>query len=347
MHRRRPLLLTALLVLLFLLSIPLFFEIYRAAAFNTAPRDDYGPYLQRLVGQGGEFPGAPMNYRLLSVLAAVPFYFLMPTYSFSNLANIDPHYLRATEALAAVSYLSLLASAGVIFLICQKKLGATTKSSLVVALLSVFFSAFISQVGVDPIAIFVISLLLYLIDRPWLFSALLLLSVGINEKIVFLFAIIFALRLIFERDRTTVVRFGVAAVAAVGYFAIRLVVNAPGWESQMAPSSYLPTFVSMIPYMFSFKGLVTNLMPTLVIAALALLDLHTVNRLHIDSPVWRRSDSLVFVVVLMMGMAINIQYTVGRLVMFTYPLYLPMLSRRIDDWFPDAETRRTPVVEDP
>jgi hypothetical protein len=28
-------------------------------------------------------------------------------------------------------------------------------------------------------------------------------------------------------------------------------------------------------------------------------------------------------------------WSVGRIVMYTYPLYLPMLSLRIDEWFPD------------
>ena len=127
MSRGRALLVALAVVFLVALAVPLFFEIYRTMAFNTHPRDDYGPYLQALVGEGGKIPGAPMVYRLFSVAAAIPFYYLLPVYSFSKLPPLDPAYLRATEALAAVSWLSILATAGVIFLICRQKLGASTK----------------------------------------------------------------------------------------------------------------------------------------------------------------------------------------------------------------------------
>jgi hypothetical protein len=336
-HRGRSFLVAALPVFMFLVTIPLFFDILRSAAFNTAPRDDYGPYLQSIVGQGGGLPGAPMVYRPLSVAVAVPFYFLLPIYYFSELTDVDPYWYRATEALAAVSYLSLLATAGVIFLICQKKLGATVKSSLLVALLSLVFSGFISQEGIDPICVLIISLLVYLIDRPWIFSVLLLLSMGFNEKIAFLFAIILGLRIIVGRDRSMLPQVCMSAVAVLGYFAVRILVNAPGNENQMTPSSFLPSVVAMLPFVFSWKGLFTNLVPTFVIGALAWLDLWTVNRLGIDSAVWRKPDVFVFVLMFVMGLAARVGYTDGRLVMLTYPLYLPVLSRTVDAWFPDRE----------
>lgn len=343
MNRRRRLLVAALLGYVVLLSIPLFFDIYRHAAFHTAPRDDYSPYLLSILGQGGEVPGAPMVYRVLSVVAAVPFYFLLPLYSFSELGNIDANYLRATEALAAVSWLSLLATAGVIFLICQNKLGASSKASLIVALLALSFSMFLGLTGVDAIALLIISLLLYLIDRPLLFSALLLLSVGFNEKVALLFLMVFGLRLIVERDRSSLLLAGVSAIAAAGYFAIRLMIGAPGSENQLMPSTYLDSIATMLPALFSLKGAVTNVMPTVLVGVLALLAFQTVSRLHVETGVFHRSDVLVFLGMFLLEMLINppgghmAEYSVGRIVMFTYPLYLPMLSLRIDEWFPDPQ----------
>jgi hypothetical protein len=343
MDRRRWFYVAALLGFLLLLSIPLFFGIYREAAFNTAPRDDYSPFLQSVLGQGGKVPGAPVIYRVLSVVAAVPFYFLLPLYAFSNLPNVDVNYLRATEALAAVSWLSLLATAGVIFLICQKKLAASTKASLIVALLSLFFANFLQQTTVDPIALLIISLLLYLIDRPLLFSALMLLSVGFNEKIALLFVMIFGVRLIVERDRSALPLAGVSAVAAAGYFAIRLIVAAPGNENQLMPSTYWDSFVTMLPFLFSLKGAVTNVLPTVLIGLSALLAFQTVSRLHVDTARFHKSDVLIFVGMFLLEMLINppgghgADNSFGRIVMYTYPLYVPMLSLRIDEWFPDRQ----------
>jgi hypothetical protein len=334
MDRTRFLLIGAIVLLILLVTVPLFFDIFATAAFNIHPRDDYGPYLQAIVGQGGRVPDAPMVYRLFSVLVAVPMYFLLPVYSFTNLTDIDPRYLQATEALAALSYISILASAGVIFLICRKHLEATVKSSLIVALLSLFFSSFTSE-GVDQIAILIICVLLYLIDRPIPFAVVMLLSIGFNEKVAFLFVIIFALRLIVSRDRAALPLLGASLVAAIGYVAVRLAINAPGWENQMTPSTFLPGILATVPYFTSAKGLVTNIIPTVIIGVLAWVDLTTADRLRVDSPIWRRSDVLVFVCMLFLGMAIGMQFTVGRLVMFTYPLYLPLLSRWIDEWAPD------------
>jgi hypothetical protein len=92
---------------------PFFFLIFRLMAFNTVPRDDYAPYLLWLLHQpGGAFPGSPYGYRILSVLVAAPLYYLMPALPLTNLpADLAPAYLKATAALAAVSYLAMLAAA--------------------------------------------------------------------------------------------------------------------------------------------------------------------------------------------------------------------------------------------
>ena len=67
--RRRE---TAVVFLLALAAtFPVFVETFRAMVFQTFPRDDYAPYLLRLVGRGGELPGTPHVLRFLSVAVAV------------------------------------------------------------------------------------------------------------------------------------------------------------------------------------------------------------------------------------------------------------------------------------
>jgi hypothetical protein len=327
---------TAIVVALVLLSIPLFFSIYRDAAFNTAPHDDYAPYLQSIVGSGGRVPGAPMNYRLFSVLVAVPLYFALPLYSFSNLHGVDPNYLKATEAISAESWLSLLAMTVVIYATCRNKVGATRKSAFIVALLSLFFAQFTGLTTVDPIALLIISLLVYSLDRIQLFAPLILVSVGFNEKIAFLFVIVFGLRLLLARDRSALSFLVVSLLATGVYFVVRIAVAAPGNGNQTSPSTYWDSFVTTARESLTLKGLVINVLPIVLVGLVAWLDVRTARQLGYESVIWRNTDALVFIGLLLIGLAIDVQYTVGRLVMFAFPLYMPLLALRLDATFPDA-----------
>src|SRR5882724_10544563 len=99
--------------LLSVLFHPFFFFIFRLMAFNTVPRDEYAPYLLWLLNKpGGSFPGSLYGYRILSVLAGAPFYYLLPPFPLTNLpAEPSANYWQATAALAMVSYLAMIAGA--------------------------------------------------------------------------------------------------------------------------------------------------------------------------------------------------------------------------------------------
>src|SRR5271165_2939816 len=114
----------AFIALTFALN-PVFFVIYRLMVFNTVPRDDYAAFLLWLVGSpGGSFPQSPYGYRLLSMVAAAPFYYLLPPLRVTNLpADLTAPYVRATAAIAALSYLSLLLAAALIYRVARDRCG--------------------------------------------------------------------------------------------------------------------------------------------------------------------------------------------------------------------------------
>jgi hypothetical protein len=87
--------------------------LFRLMIFDTLPRDDYAPMLLWWLGAPGAVPPiSPYGYRALSVLAAVPFYHLLPPFALTNLpANLTPQYVQATAALAAMSFGALVGSA--------------------------------------------------------------------------------------------------------------------------------------------------------------------------------------------------------------------------------------------
>jgi hypothetical protein len=88
---------------------PAFFVIYRMAVFNTMPRDDYARFLLWLMGNpSGALPISPYCYRIGSMIAAAPFYKLLPPLHFTNLPPLPESYLRATMALSALTYVAAI-----------------------------------------------------------------------------------------------------------------------------------------------------------------------------------------------------------------------------------------------
>jgi len=110
------------LVVLGILTLPLFFDVYRGAAFNIMPHDDYVPYLLYLLGEeGGAEPLNPAGYRLIAVAVAIPFYYILPRFSFSILEGVGDTYLQALEALSLVTYLAVVTASFVIYLLTRNR----------------------------------------------------------------------------------------------------------------------------------------------------------------------------------------------------------------------------------
>lgn len=340
-HRR---LLPGLVAVAFVLStIPLFFASYRDAAFHVVPFDDYAPSLLALVGQRGEPPAriptllqnAPIGYRVLSVAVAIPFYYVLPYYSFSLLQEPDEPYLRATAALDMVSYLSVLLTVLVIYGIARRRLKCSLGASLLAALFSFGLFQFLGITGVDPLAVLVISLLVYFIDRPAVFATLIIVSAAMNEKVAIIFAVVFAARFVawLLRRRvpfqywTQTLSTGIAALA---YVMMRLTLRLPGYENQTNPGTWLAGAASTLAASLSLKGFIENGIPLIIVAILMLVAFAMWRR---RASIWHFSplDLAVAPALLVIGFAINMQVTVGHLVMHSFPLYLPLLAFVIED----------------
>jgi len=328
MTKKRILIFVALLTFIFA-TFPIFFDIYRTAAFNTVPRDDYAPYLLTLVGQSNKIPGAPFAYRILSVAIAIPFYYILPIYTFTNLPNVNIAYLKATQALSFSSYLSLVLTAVIIYAIARKQFHATRASSLIASLTSFFFCNFVSQIGIDPFAILVISLLLLWLNRPFIFALLVFFSIGINEKIPIIFATILAFRFVSfisqKRPFKIYIQLFSSFLAVAGYFVATLLLKFPGNESQTNPTTFLSSLQSSLGYTFSLKGLYLNALPILILATvIVLIKFQKQNTFYF-------SDISGLFILVILAMFADVVYNIGRIAMYSYPLYLPAVACFIDD----------------
>jgi hypothetical protein len=114
--------------------------------------------------------------------------------------------------------------------------------------------------------------------------------------------------------------------AVIGYFALRFVMRIPGYEQQTDASLFLTHIMTSISYTMSLKGLYLNALPVFLLCLLAGLPLFA-NR-------GRNSNicdiSSLFILVLLATMA-DTAYNIGRIAMYTYPLYLPSLSDFVDE----------------
>ena len=170
---------------------PFFFVIYRLIAFNTAPRDDYTPLLFWLFGQPDSIPpGSPYGYRILTLLAAVPFYQGLPTILLTNLpSGISESYLRASAAFAALTYVSLIASSITVYFLAIDRAHLGKLDGVCAGVLVFISGWYASIISIDTFAILLICLGLYVIHRQVAFGVLLLVSVACNEKVAIVFVL--------------------------------------------------------------------------------------------------------------------------------------------------------------
>lgn len=309
-----------------LLNIPLFFDIYRTAAFNIVPHDDYVPYLLYILGEKGSIPTSPTGYRFFSVLIALPVYYIIPLFKFSLLEGKSDVYFKALEALSFVTYLSVSFTSFLMYKISRHQLGGNEVGSILASLITLLLFRFTAIYGVDPTAILLISLLLYNIEKKVIFTILLLVSIGFNEKIIFLFLMLFLARIIINQ-RENYFYIGISSFTFFCYFVIRYYVDLPGYEYMMEPDSYLGKAREALSILFTAKSMYLNFFPgvlalSLFFAAKKENDIRGNDKGLIFSKV----DFVPLVGFSIIALIMNLQYTMGRILLFCFPLYLPLAT---------------------
>lgn len=318
-------------------TTPVFFESYRTAAFNTIPHDDYAPYLLKLVGHGGEIPVAPAGYRLLAVAAAIPCYYLLPPYRFTNLPKADPARLRAQQALSFTAYGFLVMGAATIYLLARRR-GVTVLAATVGAIAYFLLTSHIQRMGIDPIALFWICLLVLTLESPVAFGLLVITAVGVNEKIPILLAVVLMARTLAaaaaRRPLSLLPQLGLSVVAAAAYFALRAVVALPGNEQQTEATRFFAHLRATVAHSLTAKGVFLNLIPIGIMSILSALAVKSR-----AATGFQRADLWgVATMILLAGLA-DVAYNVGRIAMYACPLVLPAATQIADDLFGDAQPR--------
>ncbi len=324
--------LICVVILIFFITYPLYFQILREAAFNTMPRDDYAPFLLKIVETTkGEVPPSPYIYRILAVLVAVPFYYMLPNYKFTNLCEIDSEYYKAVQALMAVSYLSILGCSFFIFMISYKRLGASFNASLITCFIGFLFSGFIHRVGIDPFTLLIISMLIYYIKDNFRFSLLLIFSTFVNEKILILFFSILFLRFCYSCFITkefsiSIYQLLVSIAAVILYLSARLFFQFPGNEYQMQIDKYFPNILINLSLCCSFKGFILIVIPLFLLSIIVSIFIAELRNNELLRKYFFITDIFGVVSLTLIALMVNVEYNVGRIAMLSLPIYLPAIS---------------------
>ncbi len=309
-----------------LLNAPLFFDVYRTAAFNIVPHDNYAPYLLYLTGENGAVPGSPTGYRLFSVLIAIPFYYILPLFKFTYLEGQSDAYLMAVEALTFVTYLSTSLTAFLMYKISMQRFNGSFAQSILAAVITLLLFRFTAIYGIDPTAILIIAFLLYHIDRKFLFASVLFLSVGFNEKIAFFFLMLFWARFIFQKKKNYFYPV-ISLIAFFSYFLIRSIIDLPGHEYMVQPGMFLDKAKHTLSLLLTPKSIYLNVIPGILIFMLYYFaKAEFFIRKNESTLLFSKIDFVPILGFFVIAMVTDMQYTIGRILLFCFPLYLPLAT---------------------
>jgi hypothetical protein len=258
---------------LVILLTPLLFAIHRMTVFHTVPYDDYSPYVLWLAGTGqGGIPPSPYCYRILSVLAAVPFFEVLPPLGLTNApADASPLWLRASLAINVVNYLAMIAAAVITAKVAIRRCGASPSEGALAGTLLFALAWFTQVVALDGLALLFIAAAVALVERPLAFLALLVISIAVNEKVALVVTLWLAARVVLvPADRSRLWRPCVFAGGALAlYFLVIAVLHIPGNEYQLDPGRSVATLAFNLRAYLTGRGVVLNLLPIGLLTGLA------------------------------------------------------------------------------
>jgi hypothetical protein len=230
--------------------------------------------------------------------------------------------------LSALSFVSMVGTMATIAVLAVRKCGLTLRDGLLAGLVLLLLTLYTQITAIDPLAVLVISLALLLLDRKWAFAILVLLSVGINEKIALVLAIWLTIRwVLVPGDRARFSVPWISSLAAVGlYLAIVLLLRFPGHEYQLQPGGFKDTIAANLQAYLSVRGLLLNALPAVVLAAIGALG-HWGRDPDRTGGTFRAIDLLTIPCMLLVALVFTQQFQAGRLVMHAAPLFvLPFVA---------------------
>lgn len=334
--------------ILALLTHSLFFDIYRGAVFDIVPHDHYEYYAFYLLDhQGlGKLPPETHAYRILAVMIVLPFYAVMPLFTFTGAEPpaIDEDYLRMLISFSFVAYVAVLITSITAYLMARKRFATSVPLAVIVLLLTYMVLHHLREglYGVDAVGVMVVALVVYHMKNKWLYALLVIVGVFINEKVAMIFFMVMAGRWLFYRPRSIDIYVIAPAIGLLLYvianmIAPHFVAFSTGSEAHRDVANFLSQFLETLMINFTMKGIILNVLPVGILFGLYYLARKSTR--YIDADIYfKPSDVMALLGLLFIIHLVNVDYNVGRIAMYVFPLYLPLACIALYRLFP-AEYR--------
>jgi hypothetical protein len=323
------------------LLYPLFFVIYRTMIFDTIPRDDYAPFLLWVAGaEDGVFPASPYGYRLLTMFAALPFHFGLPPLRLTNLPDtVTVSYMNATAAIAALSYLSSILAGFLCYRTARDQCAFGRRDALLAGVMLFALCWHAQMFGIDAVSIMMVAAAVCALPHAAVFTAIMLISVGFNEKVGIVLVIWLTVRVVLvASDRRHLRTQWLAALAAILlYGALLIAVDLPGHEYQTQPLRYLATLQDNLRTTMSGRGVLLNIAPTVILVLVAAAGWRRARHIGLFHPV----DLLVIPALVMVSLVLTESLQMGRIVMHAAPLFAIPGVAALAAWA-DRDASRSP-----
>ncbi len=316
-----------IIAIIALLGLPELFDSYRQNAFNTIPKDPYEFYMLHLEGDpNGFLPGSPFTYRVFSIIPAYAIYKILPFAPiFTHLEGHSPNYLEALFAISISNYIATLALAWLVFHLLYNRLKVRLSSACIAALSVLLLMGYTAYYMVDPIVILYLFCCFYYYQKAILWTFLLLIGVGVNEKIPLIFALYTTASLLYNRNIGDWVRFGISVFACLLYLWIRVYAfPMAGYENQVNLASYWGGFLNTLALTLSFKGMYQIILPILITILLAWPLFTGKSSTGKEFPYSLKTAHIgIIFAMILIAYVTNVEYNVGRNVMHLFPVFLP------------------------
>jgi hypothetical protein len=268
------------------------------------------------------------------VVAALPFYYGLPGLHLTNLPGaLTAPYVRATTAVAALEYVSLLSAGVVAYRTARDRIPLPRREAVLAGILLALAVLYSQFFAVDAFAILLVAVCIYLLPRPVGFAALVLPATFANEKIIIVLALWLTLRCVTSTaDRR---RFGAqwlaVLVAAALYVAALRFLHFTGNAYQLEPEGYLATLWTNIRASVSARGLFLNVLPVVVFAAVGLLGWRHAKPGAFGG-LFRPIDLLVIPGLVVVALVLTQFFQTGRIVAHAAPLFVMPVAVAIGRW---------------
>lgn len=310
-----------------------FLYAYRMQLENFLPYYNYqNQILFYLSGEKKFDIEAPMNLRFLGLIVQFLLFKIAPCISLTNIrGDFDETYICATYSNALMNYLSLTGFLSLIFIYCYKKLNLNFSISFLSVLLSLIFFNYLEAFTLDRISIFYLLVVMFFLDKKFIAISLIFFSCLVNEKIIIVLGLYFLINTILYSKKNYLSYFFTSIISMTTLIIIFIIYSYVldyGYFGKDNPDSIYNTvfsegLVRIKNIFFNPKGISNSLLPIIFSLSPYIFLLFTKNKK-------KSFEMIIPISLIFLGMGGGTT-NVGRYVMYSIPIWLPLMATIIHE----------------